>query len=248
MTTPAWLGATAAYPSYAGQINQFLGGHASTWRYTGNTLISAQATGTGVYETTASQYWAQSFTTGSSQTALGQLGLQVSTVGGSPITPTISPLQLSLYADIGGPSGSPLATVSVGEPYVYSASFWVAVPLSATGLTSSTRYWMVTSPVGIGTAYYVWQKSNQPSGASLSTDGVTYTPQTFGLMYQVYDQSGSGQLTQFYEDNGARITLLTYDSQGRVSTITEYVTTQGGSVLTSARTLTYSGTYLTGVS
>lgn len=247
MTTPAWLGASAGYPAYAGQINQFLGGHASTWRYSGSTLISSQATGTGVYETTASQYWAQSFNTGSSQTAIGQLGLQISTVGGSPTTPTISPLQVSLYADLGGPTGSPLATVSVGEPYVYSSPFWVSIPMSVAGLTSSTRYWMVTSPVGNGSAYYAWQKSNQVSGASLSTDGVTYNPQTFGLMYQVYDQSGTGQLTSFTDDNGARVTVLTYDTNNRVSTITEYATTQSGSVLTYTRTFTYSGAFLTGV-
>lgn len=248
MSSPPWLGATAGFPAYAGQINQFLGAHPSAWRYSGATLVSSQSTGSGIYQTTASHYWAQSFTTGSSQTAIGQLGIQVSTVGGSPVTPTIAPLQVSLYADASGPTGSALATAVVNEPYVYSSPFWVSIPLSVTGLTASTRYWMVTNPVGNGTNYYVWQQSNQTSGASLSSDGVTYTPQGFGLMYQVYDQSGSGRIVQFNDDSGARVTVLTYDGSNRVSTISEYTTTQGASVLVSTRTLTYNGAYLTGVS
>ncbi len=250
MSTPAWLGATAGAsgPGLAAQVNQFLGTHASVWRYTGSTLVSAQATGAAVYETTASQYWAQAITTGSSQTVIGQLGLQVSTVGGSPTSATIAPLQVSLYADSSGPTGAALAGVTLAETYVYSAPFWLPVPLSVTGLTPSTRYWVVTAPVGNSSAYYVWQHSNQSTGALVSSDAVTWSNEAFGLMYQVYDASGTGQITSFTDDDGARVTVLTYDASNRVSTITEYTTAQGGALLTSTRTLTYSGAYLTGVS
>lgn len=249
MAVPVWLGATAGAVGQAGQLNQFLGTHDSAWTYSGATLRASRAVGNTFYLSTTGQYLAQQFTTASAQTTIGQVWLQVSTVGGSPVTATIAPLTLSLYAVSGVfPTGSPLASVTVTEPYVYSAPFWVPFPLVVAGLTPSTIYQLVLSPAGSGSAYYVWQETNTTPVSLASPDGVTWTAQAHGLMYQVFDQTGSGRLLSVYDDAGARWLQLTYDAQGRVGTVTEYCVTQGGGTVTSTRTLTYSGTFLTGVS
>ena len=251
MATPNWLAASAGATTLPGQVNQLLGQHTSAWLYAG-TQKSAQTTGSGVYQTTQSQYLAQSFNTGVSQTAVGQLWLQVSTVGGSPVTATIPPLTVGLYASSNGsPIGAALGSVTLNEQYVYSSPFWVPVPLAVTGLSPSTTYQIVTFPVGSSSNYYVWQQSNQTSGASVSADGVTWTTKTYGLMYQVFDQtaSASGDVLFFFDDGGARWVQLGYDSSDRLSSLTEYVTAQSATApLQAARTFTYTNGFLTGVS
>lgn len=223
-----------------GQVNQFLTTHTSTWLYSGVQLVSQQATGNATYLTTASQYLGQAFTTGSSQTVVGQVALQISTVGGSPTTNTITPLTVTLYADAFGVPDptTPIAASTLLETIVYSSPFWVTFPLAAV-VTSSTQYWLVVSPAGTGTNYYVWQESNQPAGAALSTDNATWTEQTFGLMYQIYDQTASGKIIYMYDDAGARWTHLTYDTSNRLSGITEFAVGQIGTTFLSTRTLTY---------
>lgn len=249
VNTPVWLAATSLATGLAGQVNQFLGTHASQWIYSGAALVSQQATGNSTYQSTQTQYYAQQFTTGVSQTTVGSVNLQVSTVGGSPVTATILPLQVSLYADSGNaPTGSPLATGLITEPQVYSSGFWVQVPLNAAGLSGSTLYWLVVSPVGTATAYYVLQESNQVAGALTSTDGVTWTAQSYGLMYQIYDTTASGTLLQIIDDNGARTTTFTY-TNGLITGITEYAAAQNGATFQSTRTLTYgTNNYLIGIS
>jgi len=250
MATATWLAATAQQPTRPGQINQFLGSHSSSWLYSGNTLQDSQSTGSGLYISTASQYLAQTVTTGSSQTTIGQVRLQISTVGGSPVTATIPPLVVGLYANSGGlPTGAALGSVSLTEQYVYSAPFWMVVPLTVTGLTSGTPYQLVVSPAGTGTNYYVWQRSNQTSGASTSPDGATWTAQPYGFMYQMYDQSGTtGPPLTLTDDGGARVTSFTYNSAGQLTGITESVVAQGGGSFFSSRTIAYSGSFPTGVS
>lgn len=250
MASPSWLGASAGNAANAGMINQFLAGHTSSWGY-GGAVQASQATGAALYVSSQSTYLGQRFTTGVSQTTIGQVWLQVSTVGGSPTTATITPLTVSLYADSSGtPTGSALATTSVGEQYVYSSPFWLPIPFAVTGLTASTPYWIITSPAGTGSAYYAWQRSNQTSGAATSPDNTTWTTQTYGLMYEVYDlTAGTGSVPQFlYDDAGARWALITYDAFGRISTLTEYCAAQNGTPLQSVRTFTYTNGFLTGVS
>lgn len=247
MATPTWLAATAGQVGRPGQINQFLDTHTSQWVYTGNLAVQ-QATGAALYQSTAAQYLAQTFITGSSQTAIGRLALQISTVGGSPVTATITPLTVSLYASqFGLPTGSAITTVSLAEPYVYSQPFWVSVPMFVTGLTASTPYWIVVGIAGTGSAYYVWQESNQTAGAATSTDGVTFTATAYGLMYQVYDTTGGGQVLGMVDDGGARTVTFTYTGAS-LTGLTEYTQAQGGTTLVSTRTFTYSGGFLIGVS
>jgi hypothetical protein len=184
-----------------------------------------------------------------SQTAIGSLQLQVSAVGGSPTLNLTPPLQVSLYADAAGqPSGPALASVSVPGAYIYAAPFWLTVPLAVSGLAAGAAYNVVTAMAGTAGHYYVWQHSNQASGAGTSPDGITWTNQAYGLMYQVFDQSGSGLLQMICDDSGARITTFTYDAQNRISQVAEYAAAQGGGYIQSSGTLSYSNGLLMGVS
>jgi len=242
----SWLAANPGQPTLAGQVNQFLSNHNVTYVYTGSQQ-AAQTTGSAVYSTTSGQYLAQRFTTGSSQTTIGQVLLQVSAVGGSPITPTIPALSLSLYSDNAGTPGAPLGSVVAGEEYIYSSSFWATFPLAVSGLTPSTNYWLVTSPVGTASNYYAVQHSNQVSGASTSTNGSSWTAQSFGLMFQVFTNGTTGQIQYLYEDDGAAWAQFTYNSQGLISALTKCVAGQGGTALMSSRTFTFTNGLLTGV-
>jgi YD repeat-containing protein len=242
--TPNWQAATSGQPGLAAQVNQYLGAHGSQWIYQG-ARADAQAAGSGLYVSTAGQYLAQAFTAAGGQTVTGQVWLQISAVGGSPVIPLIAPLIVSLYASL---PGAALVTVTVPEQYVYLAPFWLPVPLPAAGLTPGARYWVVTSPAGGVSAYYTWQESNQVSGASTSPDGITWTAQPYGMMYQVYDQSPAGPLTHLWEDSGSRWTAFGYDAAGRLTAITETTAAQAGGQLVSARALTYTDALVTGVS
>ena len=248
MPSPVWLGASAGYTAYGGQVNQNLVTHNSVWTYSGSAVAAEQATGRAMYVTSASQYLAQSFTTGAAQTTVGAVWLQISAVGGSPITATITPLVVGIYASAGGlPTGAALATATLVEQSVYSAPFWVPLPLVGT-VTPSTVYQLVVSPAGTTGAYYVWQESNQPAGASTAPDGVTWTQQPYGFMYQVFDNTGTtGPVLSMIDDGGERYVQFTYNTSALPATLTEYVQTQNGVGQTQARTFTYSNGQLIGV-
>lgn len=248
--TPVWKAATTGFGANAGFINQFLGTHSSSFLYSG-AVRSSRTTGTGVFTDTQTQWMSQQFTTASSQTSVAYVYVQVSTVGGSPTSQLINPLTVSLYADSGGlPTGSALVTATLASSTVYSSSFWVTVPLPVSGLTPSTVYHLVIPRVGTSGHYYVWQRSNQVAGAATSTDGSTWTSQTYGFMYQVYDQSTTGSQVQYIsDDSGARLISLTYNANGTLNTISEYTVAQGsGNVLLQNRTLAYTNGLVTGVS
>lgn len=250
MVVASWLAATVGQRPLPGQINEFLGSHSSTWIYAGNTLQSSEAIGSGLYVSTAGTYLTQEFITGSSQTTVGEVALQVSAVGGSAVTATIPPLVVSLYASASGlPTGPALASTTVVEQTVYSAPFWLPVPLIAANLSPSTAYVLTVAAAGTSSAYYVWQRSDQTSGAATSPDGVTWSAQAYGFMYEIFDAAGTnGPPLYIMDDGGARVTALTYNTAGQLATITETTTAQGGGTFLSQRTLTYSNGLLVGVS
>jgi hypothetical protein len=250
--TPTWQAATSGQKANAGHINQFLGQHKATFVYQGQ-LRSSQTTGTGVYTDTLNQWMTQTITTASTQTSISYVQLQISTIGGSPTTPLINPLTVSLYTDAGGvPTGSALASVNVASTTVYSSPFWLTVPLAATGLTANGTYNLVVTRVGTAGHYYVMQQSNQATGAATSPDGVTWTLQPYGFIYQVFDTSSTSptgnKILQIYEDGGARVTQFAYNSNGTISQITEYVAAQTSSTaLQQSRNFTYTNGFITGV-
>lgn len=249
MATPTWRAASARRRGDAGLITQFLGTHSAQWVYADpGPVQTQQATGTAVYQSLESGYVAQTITTGSAQIAIGRVALQISTVGGSLVTATISPLQVSLYAASSGlPVGDPIASAQLAEPYVYQSPFWLPVPLLATGLSPSSIYVLVVTGPGTSSAYYAWQRSNQGNGAATSTDGVSWTAQPYGLMWQTYGTTVGGQVQSIVSDDGARITEFTY-SGTTLTGIAEYTIAQDGSTLVSNRTLAYAANgMLTGV-
>lgn len=253
MTTevPTYKASVIGGPGNAGGVNQFLVPHNAAFVYDGATLQSSQSIGDGNYTTTQDQYLSQQFQTGSTQTTISQVWLQISTVNGSAITDNISPLTVSIYADAGGePIGSVLASTSLSETAVYASGFWVVVPLAVAGLSANTTYHLVVSPAGDSTSYYVWQNNNQPGGGSISPDFVIWTDQSFGFMYRIYDQTFvGGSLVQYViEDGGARWTQYGYDVTDEITSITEYTVNQTGSgSLNGTHTLTYTNGFLTGV-
>lgn len=252
MPTPAWTAATAGQPPLAAQITQLLGTHAFTPLYAGVQQAAGSATTTTA--TAGNGLWlAQSFTTGASQTAIGY----VATTFNSQVSSgsNLGPATLALYANSGGaPSGSALASVTISTEYAYSASGggtspnYIVTPLPVTGLSPATTYWLVAPAVGGSTYHYHWYRSSAASGASTSTNGTSWTAQTYGFCYQVYDQTASGLLTATWEDAGARWCAYTYTSANQVSTLAEYTAGQtSGSYVQSYRTAAYTSGLLTGV-
>lgn len=246
-TTPTWQAATSGQPALAGHVNQLLGSHATTYLYTGVQTAAQTTAGTGTVGTNGT-YIAQSFTTAAGQTSIGYVIARISS-GGATSGSQLGPTTLSLYANsAGAPTGSPLASVTMTAEYVAAAPSFVTYPLPVTGLTASTTYWLVLAPAGNATYSYLWWKSNQTSGASTSTNGTTWTAQTYGLLYQVYDQTATGLLTCTWEDTGAR---WTWSGYGTTNLLTQYAEYTGGQTtagyLQSFRTLSYTNGLLTGV-
>jgi hypothetical protein len=251
VTTSTWLAATSGQLPKAQQINAFLGVHASTELFAG-TLQASQTTAGSTSTSTNGLYLAQQFTTGAAQTAVGYVSIPVTTTtttGASLATTT-----LSLYANSGGaPTGSALVSTTITAEYANLASGGTATvsviyPLPVTGLSVSTAYWLVVAAAGGASNSYTWYRSNQTSGASTSPTGTSWTAQTYGFKYSVYDQSAVGLLTAVREDSGARWTATTYTASSQVSTYAEYVVGQTAAGYSqSFRTLTYSNGLLTKV-
>lgn len=220
--SPPWQAPTSGSPPLAAHVNQLLVSRPTTFLYQG-VQRSVQATaGTGA-ATTNGLYLAQSFTTGVGQTATGYVMVQVLAPGNTPLGPTT----LGLYASSGGaPTGPALVSTAVTLEYVVPAPLWVTFPLPAKGLTASTTYWLVLAAQGTASYSYTWNKSNRTSGASTSTNGTTWTAQTFGLLYQVFDQTVTGPITCTWSDGGQRWTWLGRDSANRVNALSEYTAGQ----------------------
>lgn len=251
VSIPVLQAATTGFRGTAGHVNQFFGAHQSRFMYKGS-VTTQQATGAASYVSTQNTYLAQLFTVPGGQTTIGSVNVQINAVGGSPTLTLIPPLTVGLFATVGSvPTGSALVSVTLPSTYVYSSPFWVSIPVQLFGVTTGSVYAIVVTAAGTATHYYAMQQSNQTSGAATSPDGVTWTAQTYGFMYQVLDQSsaGNGQVLTIYEDNGARVTQFTYNTNGTVASIVETTLSQSSSApLTSTRTLSYTNGVLTGVS
>lgn len=236
MATPNWIGATSGQPPLAAQVNQFLGTHVFQVIYTG-VVTSQQATaGSGTVNSNGT-YYAQSFTTGASTTAIGRLTLTMTT------TLNPGPLTVQLQTNsAGAPSGTVLQTTIIPPGWANATPTAQSIPIPVTGLSASTEYWVVTQPAGDASNFYSFSKSNQTSGASTSTNGTTWTAQTYGLLYAVYDQTAGGAVKHTWEDGNARITAWTENTNGTVASLEEYTVAQGSQQFVySYRGFTYAG-------
>ena len=241
MATPNWIGATTGQPQLANQINQFLGTHAATFVYTG-VSVSTQATAGSGGVNSNSLWIAQSFTTGSF-TTVGRMAFNM-TVTGVP-TPTTISLQTN---NAGAPSGTALVSTVIPPSWGNASAAYQSVPLPVTGLAASTTYWLVASAAGDVSDYFTYNKSNQASGASTSTNGSTWTAQAYGLLYQVFDLSAAPPLVHTWEDSNARITELFFNANSTPSAFEEYTVAQGtNQFVYSYRTFNYSSGQLISV-
>jgi hypothetical protein len=254
MASSNWLGAAPGQSPLAQQVNQFLTTHPTTYLYAATSQASVVTSGAA---TTSSNglYLAQSFTTGAGQTAVGYVLAPISTTmtSGTSLTPTT----LSLYANSGSaPSGASLSSVTLTAEYAYlstangNTNTFTVYPLPVTGLTAATTYWLVLASTA-STGAYTWFRSASASGASTSPDGTTWTAQTYGFRYQVFDQAASGLLTATWEDSGARWTASTYTTAAAINqyaSYAEYTAAQGANAyVQSYRAFTYSSGLLTKV-
>lgn len=213
--------------------------------YTG-TLKANQGTA-GAGNVTSNGTWiAQSFSTSVGQTTIGYVTAQVFPVSGN----TPPPLTVAIYANAAGaPTGSALGTTTVAYEYGASGPLNLPIPMPITGLTASTTYWIVTQAVGTSGNRWQWNKSNQVSGASTSPDGITWTAQAYGLLYQVFDQVSVNPLVFTWEDSGARWTWRSYQANNtQISQIAEFTAGQTSTTYTqSFRTFSYTGGLVTQV-
>jgi hypothetical protein len=240
MAVPAWQAPTAGEVALAGHVNQLLAAHAVSYVWTG--AVQAQQATPGSGAVRSDGLWlAQSFTAGASQAAAGYVVVTIGSAG-SP-----DPWAVSLQADSAGqPSGTALVTTLVPVEFAQASSVAVAVMLPVTGIVPSAAYWVVAQAQGDVADYFTWSKSNQVSGASTSPDGVTWTPQSYGLLYQEYDTSAVPPLAGTWEDSGARWTALDY-SGSEVVNLYEFTQGQTAAGYTaSLRSLQYASGLLTG--
>lgn len=250
---PTWLGATAGQAPQSGQVNQLLGAHTTQYLYAGTLKANSTVDG-GAHTNSNSQWMAQSFATSAGQTTIGYVVIPLTSFTASG--GTLGPTTLSLYANSGGaPTGAALVTTTVTTEYAFAVSGGtfatdVFYPLPITGLTASTTYWLVTTPVGGSTPHYGWQRSTAVSGASTSANGTTWAAQAYGFRYQIFDQVSTGtNVLMTWEDSGARWTQSTFNATtGLLTTYAEYTVAQGSSQYVQGyRTMTYSNGSLTKV-
>lgn len=251
MTTPIWQAPTSGQAPLAAHVNQLLCGHTIVNLYTG-TQTSAVTTNGTAHTNSNSLYMAQSFTTAAGQTAIGYISAPIGSYNASGST--LGTMTINLYANSAGtPTGSPIVTTTITTEYVQKITsgvdtVYVSYPLPATGLSPSTTYWIVTTPAGDGANHYTWRQSASVSGASTSTNGTTWTAQSYGLQYQVFDQTASGNKVHSWEDGGARWTYTAYNNSGTISYYAEYTVGQtAAGYVQSSRSLSYTSALLTAV-
>jgi hypothetical protein len=233
MATPTYLAATSSNPTRAGQVNQFLGTHTVNYIYNGVSQGSS-TTLAGTATNSNGLYIAQQFTPGSAQTI--QRWVLTLAVTGSPV-----PLTMTIQTNNSGvPSGTVLATTQIPRDYLTGTATAVSIPTAQIALTSGTTYWLVFNAVGDASNFYSVSRTTAASGASTSTNGTTWTGQSYGLYYNRFDTTVTGSLTHTFEDAGARWLTFSWNAAIQPSTLSEYTVAQGtNGYLYSGRTFAY---------
>jgi len=239
MAAPAWIAATSGQPPRAAHVDQYLVSHAATYLYAGTQQGGQTTLGSGSAATNG-LFLAQSFTAGSNF-SLGRAVLYLALTG-LPATTTVS-IQTSTGS---APTGTALVSTTLPPAMVPASAATVSVPLPCS-LASGTAYWIVVAVAGDASDFYAWSKSNQVTGASTSTNGTSWTAQSYGFYYSLWDQSAVPPLVHSYDDAGARWTTWGW-SGAEPTSLAEYTAGQTASgYMTSSRSLSYSGGALVSV-
>lgn len=246
----SWLAATTDQPPLAQHINQLLVTHPTQFIYTGaqqqfDTTAGAASTGT-------NNLWlAQKWSTQAAQTTVGYITIALSTTATSGSV--LPPVDVSIYTDNAGAPGSAILSTVVTAEYANletggTASNLITIPFPLTGLTASTNYWIVVPATTATGGQYTLFQSTASSGASTSTNGTTWTAQTYGFLFSIYDYAVATPLVAIWEDNGQRWQCLKYNANLGVSSRAEYTGGQTASGYNQGyRTLSYSNGLLQGI-
>lgn len=253
MPTTSFLAATSGQPMLAQHVNQLLVTHPTQYIYTGtqqqfNTTAAATSTGT-------NNLWlAEKWNTQVSQTTLGYIVVALSTTvtSGAVLPPTT----ISIYTDNAGVPGTALLTTQLTAEYANLGTGGVAtnsitVPLPLKGLSAATNYWIVVQSTAAAGGQFTWFRTTAISGAATSPDGVTWTTQSYGFIYTIFDQvrplNVAAPLVATWEDSGQRWQVLRYNSLLEIINRTEYTSGQTTPGYNQGyRALTYSNGQLQG--
>jgi hypothetical protein len=242
MTTSNWTAAVSGSPSYSGQINQFLGAHASYFSYAGSAIPgAADPTSITAYSSSdrisTAQYLAQPFTiTGVSNVTIQTVApalvrenagcdvlLMIQPAGGPPPTGFL-PSNALAYAVI------PAEWLPTTTPA--NAAAIPPIPLNAPlTLTPSSNYWVVIVPYSncVPSVNDVWW--------ARSGGGFTGTPYAYNVASSSWATTGSaafatyfragfnGLLTATTEDNDSMKKSYLYTSS-RISSVYTWTNAQ----------------------
>lgn len=247
----SFLAATTGQPPLAQHINQFLTTHPTQFIYTGaqqqfNTTAGATSTGT-------NNLWlAQKWNTQVAQTTLGYVAIALSTTvtSGSVLPPTT----VSIYTDNAGVPGTSLFSITVTAEYANLATGGtptntLIVPCPLTGLAAATNYWIVVTASTSAGGQYTWFRTTAGLGASTSPNGSTWTAQSYGFIFTIFDKTMAAPLVAVLEDGTQRWQVFRYNTNLEVSNRAEYTGGQTASGYNQGwRTLAYTNGLLQGVS
>lgn len=244
-----FLAATTGQPPLAQHINQLLTTHPTTFVYTGaqqqfNTTAGSTSTGT-------NNLWlAQKWNTQVSQTTLGYVAIALSTTATSGTV--LAPTTVAIYTDNAGVPGTSLFSITVTAEYANLAtggtpSNTLIVPCPLTGLTAATNYWIVVTASTSAGGQFTWFRTTAVNGASTSPNGSTWTAQTYGFIFTIFDKTMASPLVAVLEDGTQRWQAIRYNANLEVANLAQYT---GGQTATGYnqgyRTMTYTNGLLQG--
>lgn len=92
-------------------------------------------------------------------------------------------LDVRIMTDTAGAPGTSLGGNAFPAWKITQSGQWESIPIASIALTAGTTYWIRLTPSvsGGATDLYTVGKSSESSGVSTSTNGSTYTTQTYGI-------------------------------------------------------------------
>lgn len=184
-------------PVLASHPNQLLMTHQDSLFYQGNNSLSINQTITGTVSTAGGTWVAQKVTA----TAAMNNAISYVTVFVSSGTPdgTLNPTSVQLYTDNAGAPGTPIPPMmALTNEYTFEVPSAAVIPIGiVTGLVTGTPYWVVFKGVSSASLSYTFSNSNSAGfiPASTSTNGTTWTAQSYGLWMKFWTTDTTGPLT-----------------------------------------------------